>query len=804
MNAPRPQADSQPRTILFSTDKTDYPANTKFLPAIFLEDYPEYLRQTTSSNSLPPFRRSNESEQLRNLDHPEWFAYLTERHILIPAIAAGAWVEYSDYYGRYCLVWHEKRRDGSRGARRRRFIDPPVIKGVQVRKCIWFSGAKTDEPFHYIGTLDELRRVIADADGELHIVEGEFDVWSMHVKCLPNTVGLYGARSIPPDIASILNELGVKKIIFFADNDKAGKEGASQLRKLLHESGWQGEAEYRKFEGPGIPEKGDANDLLCHHYPDTAAARAALDALPRFEPSIEQQATRKPASVIEYNDDRWGAVKEENRIALGVTHFKANGFSKNIHCPNPHHEDKNPSAALHKGGFCTCQVCGTFNAKQLAEFLDIDWRSLLKSRPQPVSSTGADLNAVPQTAAETAPLAFERAPDSWLRSIIRFCKPIEAVLFLYVIRALNAGTLARRFTRRELLKVLPTLGCNVDKGAIYKVFQEVTKHGNHPLFVKIDSGQGSGSRYCQFALRAPADMKPRLEQRIRYRVYEKKFRERSDILIAFEAFDEALQGSEFTKTLEAALEPLYHEQKPRFDSLINSCEGIIAGHLAELDDLSATTLPDWTIDKPSELPAILARGIYDADPQDRGKAKWAPDLGIGKSSVNATLRRGGIKRTAYTIREEVDSQREAKDKARDLGAKIVAIEVDGSYLAYDAAMVISPGTVVIYQPPAKHEAIGDEKQVVTAPAKARPTAAAESKSERADNMKKPGNWHESSWDPHFIYWELIKACRLLHGYEVIDGIGITNPRTGEVWTNPTVDELVKLIVRELGALPDTS
>ena len=31
-------------------------------------------------------------------------------------------------------------------------------------------------------------------------------------------------------------------------------------------------------------------------------------------------------------------------------------------------------------------------------------------------------------------------------------------------------------------------------------------------------------------------------------------------------------------------------------------------------------------------------------------------------------------------------------------------------------------------------------------------------------------------------------------YEVIDDIGITNPRTGEVWTNPTLDKLVELII----------
>ena len=206
---------------------------------------------------------------------------------------------------------------------------------------------------------------------------------------------------------------------------------------------------------------------------------------------------------------------------------------------------------------------------------------------------------------------------------------------------------------------------------------------------------------------------------------------------------------------------------------------------------------DWTIDKPSELPALLARGIYDADPEDRSKAEWAWLLGISEPSVDASLKRAGIQRTAYTIMEEVASQREVKDRARELRAKIVGVEVNGSYLPYDAAMDISLVSVATFQPPAKHEIVSDEKQIVKAPpAKPPITAPGETPSKRADNMRKPGNWHKPSWDPQFIYWELVKACCLLHGYKVINDIGIADPQTGEVWTNPTLEDLVRLISGE--------
>ena len=741
---------------------------------------------------------------LRN--HPEWSAYLADRHILELAIDAGAWVEREEWAGQDVLVWREKRRDGSPGATRRRLLKPVSINGKTQPKVRWqVAGYKTDEPFHYAGTLDDLKREIARAGGVLYIVEGEFDVWSLHRLGIRNVIGIYGISNIPKDIAAIFAELGVAGFIYYVDNDKAGDDGASNLRTLLHGSGWTGDQEYRKFAGPGIPEKGDANDLLCHHFPDISGTRAALDALPTFLPSIKRKPVWKPSTEIGHDQRGWDAVKEAIRLALSIERFKSNGYSKNIHCPNPQHEDKTPSAAWHKDGYCTCHACGeSFNAKQVADWLGIDWRALTRSRLPLISSKDIDLDAAPQPDSAHTPLSFDKAPDTWLRLLNMFFTQTEAVLFLFALRLCSVGPLAQGFTRGEFTKALRALGCNLSAGSIYRVFRDVCEYDNHPLFSKIDPGGGSGSRYCKFRLRSLEDIRRRLLHGISYRVYEDKFRQHRKILIGFEVFAEALQGSSFEKTLETILEPLYKEQKPRFDSLKYSCDNIIAGYQADLHDLSSTPLPDWTIDKPSELPALLARSIYDADPQDRSKAEWTQLLGISKASVDVALKRAGIKRTAYTEKQEVGSQREAKDRARELSAKIVGVEVDGGYLPYDAAMDIPEGSVAILQPPAKHEIVSDEKQIIKAPpAKPRISPPAETTPERADNMKQPGNWHKPSWDPQFIYWELVKACCLLHGYEVIDDVGIADPQTGEVWTNPTLAELVRLISGEPGvAEPD--
>ena len=433
----------------------------------------------------------------------------------------------------------------------------------------------------------------------------------------------------------------------------------------------------------------------------------------------------------------------------------------------------------------------------MAERLDIDWHALLRPQPQIISSQDIDLDAAPQPDSAQTPLSFDEAPDTWLRLLIKFYTSLEAVLFYFALPVCSAGPLAQGFTRREFIAALRELKCNVSERSIYHVFQEVFEHDNHPLFAKIDPRQGSSSRNCKFRLRGLDDIERRLLQGISYRVYETTFQEHRDILIGYQVFAEALPGSIFAKTLKSALEPLYKEQKQRFESLKHFCDQKVAAYQADLDNLHATPLPDWTIDKPSDLPALLARGIYDADPEDRSKREWARLLGISKASVADTLKRAGIKRRADILRVEVDSQGDAKDQARELGAKILGIEADGHYKPYEAAMDIPQGSVAILQPPARHEIVSDEKQIIKAPpATPRVSQPGETTTVRADNMKKPGNWYKASWDPQFIYWELVKACRLLHGYSVKDDVGLFSPQTGEVWPNPSLHELVRLITEQ--------
>ena len=230
MTLQRTQPDSPPDTTVFISYMAGTREHADLLAAFGLEDSSGHPRQTTNPDTLPNPGQNNGTIKRRIQDHPEWSAYLADRHILESAIAARAWVERDDQARQDVLVWRETRRDGSPGATRRRLLKPVSINGEKQAKVRWqFAGQKTDEPFNHIGTLDELKGAIADAGGTVTIVEGEFGVCSFHTMGIRNVIGIYGITTIPKDIASLFDELGVTRFIYYVDNDKAGEDGASNL-----------------------------------------------------------------------------------------------------------------------------------------------------------------------------------------------------------------------------------------------------------------------------------------------------------------------------------------------------------------------------------------------------------------------------------------------------------------------------------------------------------------------------------------------------------------------------------------------
>ena len=151
--------------------------------------------------------------------------------------------------------------------------------------------------------------------------------------------------------------------------------------------------------------------------------------------------------------------------------------------------------------------------------------------------------------------------------------------------------------------------------------------------------------------------------------------------------------------------------------------------------------------------------------------------------MGGVLDRAGIKRTPRIKLVKAKSKSELLGKAGKERARIMRVETDEGSQAFDAAMEIRGEVIATLQPPAEHEIISADQPEIR-PTRAKPPAALEpeTRSERASNMEKPGKWQKASWDPQFRYWELIKICRLKHGYQVKEGVGIYDPETGEIWT----------------------
>lgn len=142
--------------------------------------------------------------------------------------------------------------------------------------------------------------------------------------------------------------------------------------------------------------------------------------------------------------------------------------------------------------------------------------------------------------------------------------------------------------------------------------------------------------------------------------------------------------------MEKALEPLYEAQKERYRRLAQKCEAIIARHQLDLADLQATRLPpNWRIRKKSDLPAGLARAIFNADGDNRTRSQWAQMLGISEGSVGKVIERAGIKRTARIKRVTATSKRDLLSKARKEKARIMGVETEDGSQRFDAALVKS-------------------------------------------------------------------------------------------------------------------
>ena len=208
-----------------------------------------------------------------------------------------------------------------------------------------------------------------DWQSEMWLVEGETDCLAMHSAGIRNCVAVYGATFKIPEAVAGMKRRGVRRIIMPADNDKAGTNCAARARDACIDHAIDFEA---RCLGGLVGRKGDVGDLWQADGFDAALFIAQLVGLPPLALPPRKEKPRPPQGG--YQDDADLAERLATRaIALGGKR-KHNGWIDNLHCPDPHHDDKHPSfGIIAVKGVGKCHACGFApSPRELARLWDIE------------------------------------------------------------------------------------------------------------------------------------------------------------------------------------------------------------------------------------------------------------------------------------------------------------------------------------------------------------------------------------------------------------------------------------------------
>ena len=213
-----------------------------------------------------------------------------------------------------------------------------------------------------------LKSAIAAADGIIHIVNGEPAVLTMLSAGLDNALCWFGEMNVPGTLAADLSDFGATQVVFYADNDSAGKGAAQKVINTLGKSGLRVDIRSLGLLSPGA----DVNDLWMDCGFDRAEFIHRLQSLPE----LDLAPTGKPRktdwdSDYDANDEFIAEVVRATIAASPTEYPKRNG--DNILIRNPFRDDKKPSFSINtKSGLANDFGGKGYNVWQLAELLGIE------------------------------------------------------------------------------------------------------------------------------------------------------------------------------------------------------------------------------------------------------------------------------------------------------------------------------------------------------------------------------------------------------------------------------------------------
>lgn len=242
---------------------------------------------------------------------------------------------------------------------------PEALQGA---KYLWIPAKpKSHDADWYI--LPPAIQAIAQAGGLAYMLNGEPALLASYAAGFENALSTTLSEiSVPPNVVLTLQSLGVKKLLYVSDRDRAGIQSAAKWKAALDESG----IEFVPLELPAsLGDKADINDLWIASQFDQSLFAQSLRALPRLIlPKLDPSPKASYGGHI-VNTDIASAIASYYGL-LGTKVNPSNGFYyRSVHCPL--HEDKRPSAGVHATkGLLVCHVCGTLGYQEHAKLIGID------------------------------------------------------------------------------------------------------------------------------------------------------------------------------------------------------------------------------------------------------------------------------------------------------------------------------------------------------------------------------------------------------------------------------------------------
>lgn len=250
--------------------------------------------------------------------------------------------------------------------------------------------------------------LIASAGQRLIVANGEKAVWALHTAGYPNSISLFGEDNKIDDlVSSILSTPEPpKEVAIYPDIDDAGYQAARKWesqRNRLQSAGIDliiyDMGAYLK-NGYGLVEeviKWDLRDIwLKIAVQDPVEFAAILSELEGYPMTGLASSSAKP-EILQFPTPSDGLYEQWKQQVVFPRLPEKALKGKHVHCPNPAHEDKNPSFRIGDKGSPQC-TCDPQNFDEVATWLGLpsyeDWKQERRNgNMQP--GTGPTLDAAP-------------------------------------------------------------------------------------------------------------------------------------------------------------------------------------------------------------------------------------------------------------------------------------------------------------------------------------------------------------------------------------------------------------------------